>query len=268
MPIQGRTSVLWRLLIAALYVFLLGPVAVVFLVSFEANSFLAFPPQELSLRWYAALVANRHFVEGFRVSLTLGLLAAVAASVLGVPAALAIARRRFPGRDALTTFFILPLMVPSIVLGLALLLLMAPLRLTATYPGLLAAHLVVTLPYVIRTVATSLLTLSPEYEGAAMTLGATPWQVFRRITLPLIQPGVIAGAALAFLVSFDEVVISLFLVGPRLTTLPVEVFRYVQDRADPQAAALSVVLIALSVGIMLLIERALGLRRILEYRTR
>jgi putative spermidine/putrescine transport system permease protein len=101
-----------------------------------------------------------------------------------------------------------------------------------------------------------------------MTLGATPWQVFRRVTLPLIQPGVIAGAALAFLVSFDEVVISLFLVGPRVTTLPVHVFRYVQDRADPQAAALSVVLIALSVGVMLLIERALGLRRILEYRSR
>ncbi len=116
---------------------------------------------------------------------------------------------------------------------------------------------------VIRTTATSLQTLVPEYEEAALSLGARPWQVFRRVTLPLIRPGVIAGAALAFLVSFDEVVISLFLVGPRLTTLPVEVFRYVQDRADPQAAALSVVLIALSVGVVLLVERALGLRRIL-----
>jgi putative spermidine/putrescine transport system permease protein len=214
------------------------------------------------------LLANKVFVNGFRVSLTLGVLTAAMASALGVPAALAITRYRFRGRDALTTFFILPLMVPSIVLGLALLLFLTPLRLTATYPGLLAAHLVVTLPYVIRTVSTSLMTLAPEYEGAAMTLGATPWQVFRRVTLPLIQPGVIAGAALAFLVSFDEVVISLFLVGPRVTTLPVHVFRYVQDRADPQAAALSVVLIALSVGVMLLIERALGLRRILEYRSR
>jgi putative spermidine/putrescine transport system permease protein len=260
--------VLWRALIAVLYVFLLGPVAVVVLVSFEANSYLVFPPQELDLRWYAALLANKVFVNGFRVSLTLGVLTAAMASALGVPAALAITRYRFRGRDALTTFFILPLMVPSIVLGLALLLFLTPLRLTATYPGLLAAHLVVTLPYVIRTVSTSLMTLAPEYEGAAMTLGATPWQVFRRVTLPLIQPGVIAGAALAFLVSFDEVVISLFLVGPRVTTLPVHVFRYVQDRADPQAAALSVVLIALSVGVMLLIERALGLRRILEYRSR
>ncbi len=154
-------------------------------------------------------------------------------------------------------------MVPSIVLGLALLLLLSPLRLTATYPGLLAGHLLVTLPHVIRTTATSLQTLVPEYEEAALSLGARLWQVFRRVTLPLIRPGVIAGAALAFLVSFDEVVISLFLVGPRLTTLPVEVFRDVQDRADPQAAALSVVLIVLSVGVVLLVERALGLRRML-----
>jgi putative spermidine/putrescine transport system permease protein len=127
----------------------------------------------------------------------------------------------------------------------------------------MAGHLLVTLPYVIRTTATSLQTLVPKYEEAALSLGARPWQVFRRITLPLIRPGGIAGAALAFLVSFDEVVISLFLVGPRLTTLPVEVFRYVRDRADPQAAALSVVLIALSVGVVLLVERALGLRRML-----
>ena len=256
-------SWIWRGMIAALYVFLLGPLAIVVMISFDARPFLAFPPGEWSLRWYGALARNAAFVGGVKVSLVLGVAAAVGSCAVGVPAALAISRRQFPGRDALATFFLLPLMVPSIVLGLALLLLLSPLRLTATYPGLLAGHLLITLPYVIRTTATSLQTLVPEYEEAALSLGARPWQVFRRVTLPLIRPGVIAGAALAFLVSFDEVVISLFLVGPRLTTLPVEVFRYVQDRADPQAAALSVVLIALSVGVVLLVEKALGLRRML-----
>ncbi|HEU5432530.1 MAG TPA: ABC transporter permease subunit, partial [Thermomicrobiales bacterium] len=136
--------------------------------------------------------------------------------------------------------------------------------LTATYPGLFAAHLVVTTPFVLRTVSTGLVTLNRDVEEAAQSLGATPWKTFWRITFPLIAPSVIAGAAIAFLVSFDEVVLTLFLVGPRLTTLPVEVFQYVQFRTDPLVAALSVVLVAISVCGMLLIERVLGLRRVLR----
>jgi putative spermidine/putrescine transport system permease protein len=117
---------------------------------------------------------------------------------------------------------------------------------------------------VIRTVATSLATVVVEYEEAAQSLGATPWRVFWRVTLPLIMPGIVAGAAIAFIVSFDEVVLTLFLIGPRLTTLPVEVFNYVQFRTDPLVAALSVVLVAVSMIGVVLIERALGLRRVLR----
>ncbi len=264
MATPGIGSWLWRLLIVLLYLFLLGPLIVIVIVSFNADAYLSFPPERWSLHWYGDLLTNAAFVEGFRVSLVLATATTAAAIAIGVPAAFAISRHRFRGRDLLLSFFTLPLMVPGVVLGLGLLLVFSRLRLTATYPGLLAAHLIITVPYVIRTVATSLSTVVLDYEEAAQSLGATPWRVFRRITLPLVMPGIVAGAAIAFIISFDEVVLTLFLIGPRLTTLPVEVFNYVQFRTDPLVAALSVVLVAISLVGVVLIERALGLRRVLR----
>lgn len=252
---------LWRILVALLYLFLLGPLLIVLIISFDPNNYLSFPPQSLSFRWYLELLDNQAFVRGFRVSLILASVTTIITTLLSVPAAVAVSRYRFRGTGFFVTFFTMPLMIPAIVLGLGLLLVLSPLRLTATYPGLIVAHIIVTLPFVVRTVATNLMTLAPEYEEAALSLGATPWRTFWRVTLPLIRPGVIAGAAIAFLVSFDEVVLTLFLVGPRLTTLPVEVFHYVEYRTDPQVAALSVVIVAISLAGVMLIERVLGLRR-------
>jgi putative spermidine/putrescine transport system permease protein len=263
MAIMTAGSWLWRALVALLYLFLLGPLIIIIVVSFNRASYLSFPPEDWSFHWYGQLLDNDAFVSGFRVSVILALITTLVAVAIGLPAALAISRYQFPGRGIFITFFTLPLMVPGIVLGLGLLLVFSRINLTATYPGLLAAHLIVTVPYVIRTVGTSMITLAPEYEEAALSLGATPWRAFWRVTFPLVRPGVIAGAAIAFLVSFDEVVLTLFLVGPRLTTLPVEVFHYVEFRTDPQVAALSVVLVAISIGLVLVIERVAGLRRVL-----
>lgn len=254
----------FRALVALLYAFLLAPILVVIVISFNAEPYLSFPPERWGLRWYSALADNAAFVEGFRVSLLLASSSAALAVLIGVPAALAISRYNFRGREAFVTFFTMPLMIPTVVLGLGLLLVLSPLRLTATYPGLLAAHVVLVVPFVIRTTATSLSTLPPEYGEAAYSLGATPWRAFYRVTLPLVAPGVIAGAAIAFLVSFDEVVVTLFLVGPQFSTLPVEVFRYVEYRTDPSVAALSVVLVLVSVAGVVLIERLLGLGRALR----
>jgi putative spermidine/putrescine transport system permease protein len=128
---------------------------------------------------------------------------------------------------------------------------------------LVLGHCLVAVPYVIRIVLTALRGIPAAVEDAAATLGAKPRQVFRRVTLPLMLPGLIAAGALAFLASFDEVVISLFLVGPRVTTLPIEVFHYVEYRADPQVSALSVVLIAFTVGLIVVIERSIGVLRAL-----
>jgi putative spermidine/putrescine transport system permease protein len=253
-----------RILVTVLYLFLLAPILVVLGISFDSQSNMAFPPKGFSLRWYEKLAQNQDFITGFKVSLiTAGGVAALALLV-GVPVALAITRYDFRGRDALSGFFLSPLLVPAIVLGLALLLVLAPLRITGTYAGLIIAHLSVTVPYVIRTTSMSLLTLNRSCEEAARTLGASAWTAFRRVTLPLIAPGVLAGGAIAFLISFDEAVISLFVVGPRATTLPVEIFHYVESRTDPQIAALSVVLIAISILFVVVIERVMGLRRVLR----
>lgn len=157
--------------------------------------------------------------------------------------------------------FTAPLLLPSIVLGLAILLVFVRLELLGTFTGLVIAHLIVTTPYVIRIMITAFSTLPPSVEEAATMLGASPFTVFRRITLPLMMPGLVASAALSFLLSFDEVVISLFITGPRMTTLPVEIFNYVESRTDPMTASISVVLITATLLIIFVIERTLGLSR-------
>jgi len=135
--------------------------------------------------------------------------------------------------------------------------------LIGTYPGLILGHLVIAFPFVLRILITSLANLPPDLEDAARTLGASPSKVLSRVTLPLMTPALVASVSLAFLVSFDEVVISLFLVGQHLVTLPVQVFNYVNYRLDPQVAALSVVLVVISVVVVVVIERSIGVMRAL-----
>jgi putative spermidine/putrescine transport system permease protein len=247
-----------------LYAFVLAPIVLVVLISFSADNFIRFPPQQWGLRWYRALLQHATFLTAFRTSLILAATVTLLDLAVGIPAAYAIARLRFRGRDALFAFLTAPLLLPSIVLGLSMLLAFSPLRLVATYPGLALAHMAITLPFVVRIIATALSTLPPDVEDAAATLGAPPRRVFRRVTLPLMIPGVIAAAALAFILSFDEVVISLFIVGPRLSTLPVEVFHYVENRTDPMVAALCAALILGSLGIVLVLERTVGFLRALS----
>lgn len=248
-----------RLIVILLYIFLLAPVAVVALTSFSNDAYLAFPPAHWGFGGYAALFRNAAFRAGLETSVVLGGAVTLLTLVIGTAAAFAIARFRFPGAGALLGFFTAPLLLPTIVLGLALLLVFAQLGLLATFTGLMIGHSLVAIPYVIRLMLTAINNVSATLEEAAATLGATPLRVFWRVTLPLMRPALLAAGALAFLASFDEVTITLFLVGPRLTTLPIEVFRYVQTHADPQVSALSVMLIALTVGVIVLIERSLGL---------
>lgn len=246
---------------AAVYVFILAPVLIVVVISFSADNFIVFPPSGWSLRWYERLVGNEALMAGLRLSLLLALIVMVVSLVLGVPAALALAKGSFRGREALANFFLAPLLLPTLVMGLALLLAFQPWRLNATLPGLVLAHLTVTLPFVIRMMATAFMTLPDDIEAAALTLGASPWRVMRRVTLPLAAPGLAAAGALAFLLSFDETVISLFVSGPRASTLPVEMVRYVEGRSDPMVAALSVLLIMGTIAIVLVVERLVGVMR-------
>ncbi|MGO1077844.1 ABC transporter permease [Inquilinus sp. CA228] len=257
----GTTTLPFRLLVLLLYAFLLAPILIVVPLSFSNDAYLTFPPSAWGTRWYAALAQNKMMIQAFWVSLGIAALVTALSLAAGIPAAYAIRRFRFRGSETLMSLFTAPLLLPSIVLGLAILLVFVDLRLLSTYPGLVAAHLIVTTPYVIRIMATALATLPPAVEDAAATLGAPPLTVFRRVTLPLMMPGLVASAALAFLISFDEVVISLFVTGPGITTLPVAMFNYVESRTDPMIAAVSVVLVAATLLIITLVERSLGLSK-------
>ena len=252
---------LHKLLIVLIFAFLLAPVVLVIPMSFSADRFLVWPPSGFSLRWYSALLGETKLMEAARNSFVLALLVTVAALAIGTPAALALGRSRFRGREALIAVLTAPLLLPTIVLALALLIVFVGYGLIGSWAGLLFAHLLVALPYGIRVLMTAVATLPPAVEEAAASLGAAPLSVFRHVTLPLMMPGVAATAAIVFLVSFDEVVISLFVVGPELTTLPVAMFRYVESKTDPLVAAVSALLVLLTLGVVVILERAMGLAR-------
>ena len=241
------------------YVFLLAPLGIVVVLSVSSGRYLSFPPPGFSLQWFAALSGNGELLSAAGRSAVLGVLVSLCALLVGVPAAFAVARGLVPG--AVAGLLSLPLLLPTLVIGLALLLVLQPAGLLATWPGLLLGHLSVVLPFVVRLMVTSFSALPADLEDAAATLGARPLAAFLHVTLPLAAPGALAAGALAFLLSFDETVISLFLVGPRLTTLPVVLFHYAENRADPLLAAWSVVLIALALSVVVVVDRLAGFTR-------
>ncbi|MCW2289559.1 ABC transporter permease [Leucobacter luti] len=255
-------KILNRIVVTVVYLFLLAPIIAVVLISFNDSKSLAIELGAPSFQWYESILANSELMAGAQVSLVTAVVTAIVVLALGVPVSLAIARYEFPGKAAISGFFLSPLLVPGVVLGLGLLLVFQPVGLVGTYPGIVIAHFGVTVPYVIRTTLSSLLTSDMRCEEAARVHGANAVTTFRRVTLPIIAPGILAGGVMAFIISFDEAVISLFVAGSGHTTLPVEMFRYLQYRSDPGLAALSVILIALSVVIVLVIERAVGLRKV------
>ena len=250
-----------KLLAAAMFVFLLAPIAIVVPISLSGDTFMSFPPSSWSTRWYVAIGTNRTMAGAFVTSLVLATVVTVLSLLMALPAAYALVRLRPPGAEVISGILTAPLLLPTIVLGLAILIVFARFGLLATFPGLVAAHLVVTLPYALRVLCTALSTLPIAVEEAAATLGAPPLTVFRRITLPMMRSGLIGTTALCFLVSFDEVVISLFMTGPRITTLPVAMYHHVEQQADPLVAALSVILVVLTLAVVLVVDRTAGLAR-------
>lgn len=259
------TRVSWLGLVGLLYVFLLAPIIVVLISSFDTRPYLAFPPEHYSLGSYIQLAHNTTFIKAFVASLVIGMLASLLSLCCGIPAALALIRHPFRGKALVNGFFLSPLLAPHIVLGLAILLIMSPLHLLDTYTGIVIAHLGLTVPYIIRTVSISLQSVDIRVEEAARVHGASNLKTFFRVTLPLIMPGIMAGGIIAFLISFDEAVVALFIAGSRVTTLPVEIYHYIEYRTDPQVAALSVVLIAISIILVFFVERMLGLRKALNH---
>lgn len=258
---ERPVSLTLKILAGVMFAFLLAPLIVVLPISFSGDAFMTFPPTSWSLKWYPAIFANSKMTAAFWTSLVLATVVTTISLAIALPAAYALVRLKPAGAEVLSSLFTAPLLLPTIVLGLAILIVFARLGLLATFPGLILAHLVVTLPYALRVLTTALATLPIAVEEAASTLGASPFTVFRRITLPMMKSGLIGTTALCFLVSFDEVVLSIFMTGPRISTLPVAMYHHVEQQADPLVAALSVLLVVLSLVVVLVVDRTSGLAK-------
>jgi putative spermidine/putrescine transport system permease protein len=252
-----------RCLRAAILLFLVAPLIVAIGSSLTPSSVPEFPPSAISFQWYWHVLEQEIFVQAAWHSLQLAALSTLINLPIALCAALALLRGRIPGHAMIQTVLMSPLIVPAVVTGIAVLLAFAQAGWRDPFSRLLLAHLVITLPYLVRTIIASLSRLDIHCEEAAATLGASPLKVFLLVTMPQLMPGIIAGALFAFIISFDNVSVSLFLASARFNTLPIAVLAYVEHNLDPSIAALSTLLILITVALTLLIERVAGLRRTL-----
>jgi len=243
--------------VALIAAFLIAPLLVVLPMSFSDSTLMQFPPSRLSLRWYRAYFGDHAWIDATWTSLKAGLLVAIASTCLGIAAAMALARGRLAGRALLRSLLLSPLIVPVIILAVGLYYVFSFVRLNNTLTGLVLGHVVLTLPYAIVVISASLEELDRTLEQAALGLGATPWRAFRRVTLPLIAPGVAVAFLFSFLTSFDEVVLAVFVTGPETTTLPRKMWEGIRFELNPTIAAVSTLLIVVSWTVMLVVA---GLR--------
>ena len=248
----------------AILFFLLAPIAIVSVFAVNPTPYISFPPVGFTLVWFAKFFANPDFINALWISLRVAAAVLVLSMLIGATAALALVRGELRGAPALTAFFMSPLMLPAILTGLALFQIYLLAGIGRPVWGLVMGHTVVAVPYVIRTTLAVLYNFDRRLEEAAAALGANPLRVFFEVTLPLIRPGVIAGGIFAFIVSFDQFPVSLFLVVPKGETLPVVLFNYMKFDLDGAIAAASMVSIALALTVVILLEWIIGLRAYLK----
>lgn len=257
--------------VAAVYAFLLVPLLVVAGASFNGGppvAYVSFPPERFALDWYRDIPASQ--LRAIGLSLALATVSAMAATLLGVPAALGLVRARFRGKALVSALLRAPLQIPLVVVGVAFLQMYHQLGdwtgvdLAASFPGLVIAHTFAGMPYVVGATAAVLQRFDRRLEEAAVSLGASAWSTFRRVTLPVIAPGVYTGALYAFMLSFTDVPVVLFLAGPGFTTFPVEVFHTFQFDFNPTVLASSTLVMAFSLVMLLVIQRLAGLDTLLR----
>ena len=260
------TAARWLIAAAILlgYAFLLAPLIIVLVASFAGGqtTYVVFPPTSFSFEWYWRLPSE--YLRPTLVSIAIAIGAGTISSVLGILAAFGIVRGWLPGRSVLKAYFNAPMQIPFVVTGIVFLQFYYLLygifgaRLVGSFWGLLGVHVFITLPYVIGTVGAVLERFDPSVEEAALTLGASPWSTFRRVTLPLIKPGVLAGVLYAFVVSFGDVPATMFVVSANTTTLPVQLFHAIEFDYNPALLALCSLVVILSLSLIFAIQWLLG----------
>lgn len=248
--------------------YILTPLVFVTWLAFFKQEIPSFPPEGYSLRWFKAILDQPKFVDGFSMSFQVGVLATAIGLLIGVPAALAVVRHQFRLRAALSNLLLMPLIVPGVVLGTAMYVFQVEAEngldvdVIGTFYALVAGHVVIVIPWVVRLVTASLAGVDRSIEEAAQNLGANAYVTFWRITLPAIRPGIVAGALFGFVTSFGNLEMSLFLCGPGRTTLPIVVLQYLEWKIDPTIASVSVVQILLIGIAMLITDRYVKLTRV------
>jgi putative spermidine/putrescine transport system permease protein len=262
---EERVGWFSRIIAILAFVFLLAPLVVVVLASFSPTPLVVFPPKGFSLQWYINIFSSStNFLSGFINSIEVAVIATAIDVILGVTAALSVSRHPFKGKELLVSFFTSPMFVPSIAFGFVLLQIFSQIGSIPGIVKILLGHLIIIMPYILRNTLSLLSSFNWTLEDAAASLGASAVKTFSKITLPLIRPGVIAGAMLAFLYSFDEAVLSNLLCSPTFVTLPVRIMNYMEFSFDPTLAAISTVLILMSLGSIILLEKFLGLDMFLK----
>jgi putative spermidine/putrescine transport system permease protein len=239
--------------------FLIMPLIVIVAASLTTTSYLSFPPQGLTFKWYASVLSNAAYLDSFLTSTLLALSATAIGILIGIPSCLAIARYDFPGKTFITAVFAAPMVLPYLVLGSALLQYTGYLGFSQTFFALLVGHVIIVTPFVMKSLSSVLTYEYIELERASADLGASQWVSFWTITLPLMRPGLITGSLLGFITSWINVELSMFNTTAVLNTIPVQLFNYVQYSVDPSIAAVSSITILISVIVITLLDITIGL---------
>ncbi|CAN5418760.1 ABC transporter permease [soil metagenome] len=243
-----------RVFSALVFLFLMAPLLAIIPLSFNSESFFSYPMPGFSLRWYEDFFFNARWQSALRMSLIVGLSTTVAATCLGTLAALGLARSNLPGRAAIMAVLISPMIVPVIITAVGMLLFYSQIHLANSILGLVIAHTALATPFVVIVVTATLSSFDRTLTRAGASLGASPSRTFFKVVLPLILPGVISGALFAFVTSFDEVVVALFLASPEQRTLPKQMFSGIRELISPTITAAATVLIVFSTLMLITVE--------------
>ncbi|MCU6795686.1 MULTISPECIES: ABC transporter permease [Paenibacillus] len=253
---KNRGLALFTLLI---YILLLSPLLIIAATSFEPGTIMKFPPQGFSLKWYENIFKQSMFMETFKISILVSLVGNLFALLIGIPAAYALSRFDFKGKEAWNSLFISPILIPGIVMGFTMLKYLIVAYQLPMMTALFIGHTVIMLPFTIRVIASSLSNFDFSIEEAALSLGSSRLKTFFIVVLPNIKSGILAAIIIAFLDSFNNVEISVFMTGPGVSTFPIQMLSYLENHFDPTLAAISVLLMLLTMVLLFLIERLLGL---------
>ena len=245
---------------------LLAPIGLVIFLSFGADSYSTIPPTGYSLKWYRNAFVEPEFVTSFWVSIKVAAIVTPVSLVIGTLGAFALHRYRIRGGDALQALFYSPIMIPQVVTGIALLIFLNKVAFYSSFWGIVLGHVIITFPYVVRTVLVALSRYDAALDEASASLGARPIETFCLITLPLIRPGLFAGGLFAFVMSFDDFTVTIFLIGPGTMTLPVAIYQYMEWNLDATVSAVSALLVLMAAMSMLVVERSIGLGRFIGLR--